>query len=163
MKKILIYAIFLAFGLSLQAQNLYVQVIGANEQIAFSLADKPTITFDETNKYIQMPNGKQTFPRDTIQSMSFRSNQEASIEVKLDEGKISIFPNPVKSELTITLDISTQGLMYRIFDLSGRQAKVDRIYSAETRVQMQNFRAGTYILRIERSGHLIQSFKIIKQ
>jgi hypothetical protein len=160
MKKTLIYAMLLFMGLSLQAQNLYVVPITGEEE-EYLLSVRPRIVFGDATITVS----RTTFHLDSIRKLSFVSAAETNIAVRLEEeeGKILLYPNPVQDELNLRIDIPIQDLSYRIFDLNGRQIRTGRIHSETMQIPMQNFQKGTYVLRVERSGQIIQSFKIIKQ
>ena len=88
---------------------------------------------------------------------------DVSIAVILNNTNINIFPNPIENELTITVDGSTQGMTYQIFDLNGRLLQTERLNSETTTVNVQGLRAGTYVLNINQDGQQIRSFRIVKQ
>jgi len=159
MKKILIYAMLLFMGLSLQAQNLYVVPITGEEE-EYLLSVRPRIVFGDGTVTVS----RTTYQLDDIRKLSFTSATETSITVRPEEekSKILLYPNPVQDELNLRVEIPTQDLNYRILDLNGRQMLTGRVHSETMQIQMQNFQKGTYILRVERSGQTIQSFKIIK-
>jgi hypothetical protein len=163
MKKILIYAICLLTGLSLKAQHLYVQPVDGSEQIVFPLEHSPKITFEAGTKTIESAVTSQTFELNNVQNLSFTFSPSTSVAENLEEGKIHLYPNPVKDELTLTLDIPTEDLRYRIFDMTGKQQTIGPIRSETTQINMQNFRSSIYILHIDRNGQPVQSFKIVKQ
>jgi hypothetical protein len=162
MKKFLNLAILCVFGLSLQAQNLYVHLIDGSAPTVFSLAHKPTMTFGEGSKKIETATANQTFQLNTVRSISFKA-PTSNIAVAMENEKFQLFPNPVKDELTLTTDISVNGLRFRIFDMNGKQQKTGRITAQETKIDMQNFRTGVYMFHIDRNGHVILSYKIVKQ
>jgi hypothetical protein len=160
MKKTLTFSILVAVGTCLSAQNLYVQPIGGGQQIAFSIASKPKITFNNR----AMTVNQSTFQLNNVQNLSFTYNPNSSnIAMNLEDDKIRLFPNPVKDELTLNIQIPTQGLSYQVFDMTGKQLKTENINSETSIINMQNFQGGVYILKLIQSGQEIQSFKIVKQ
>ena len=158
MKKILITTILFAAGLSLQAQNLYVQPM-TGEQVAFVLADNPKITFADR----VMTVAAQNFPLNTVRNLSFVSTGGAANIAAIQETGISLFPNPVKDELTLEIKEDLQNLTFQIFDMNGRSMQTGRALSPQTVINMQHYQAGIYILVIEQGGQRIQSFQIVKQ
>jgi len=158
MKKILITTIFFAVGLGLQAQNLYVQPITGG-QVPFVLAENPAITFADRVMTI----AGQAFPLGEVRNLSFVGTTDTRIATTLEEGSISVFPNPVRDELTLEIHEDLQNLTFRIFDTSGRQMRIGRASSPQTVINMENFPSGTYILIVEQGGQRVQSFQIIKQ
>ncbi|MCL2027455.1 MAG: T9SS type A sorting domain-containing protein [Bacteroidales bacterium] len=160
MKKILIPILFLSIGLCAYTQHLYVQPIDG-EQIAFALANKPKITFDDRVMSVQ----QLSFPLSDVRNLSFvqQNTDPTNIIVDTENDHILLFPNPVKDELNLVIQIPVQNLNYRFFDMNGKQLTVEQIHSQTTQINMQNFRAGIYVLHIEQNGQSIQSFRIVKQ
>ncbi len=163
MKKIIVTVVCVALGLTLSAQTkLYVQLMDENEQKEFAIADKPKITFNQVDQ--KMTVAGQTFELNKVQNLSFTKNNTSEIiTITQDNNKITLFPNPVKEELNLNFETVSPEMSYRIYDLSGKQIKKDRIHSVNTQIRMQDFRTGTYVLMVERDGQPIQSFKIVKQ
>jgi hypothetical protein len=155
--------VFLAIGLSLQAQsNLYVQYLDG-EQVSFPLVDRPIIKFDAQTMFVTTTTTNRTFPLNDLANFSFTLNQATSIAINTEDHGIRLFPNPVRDLLTLEIQTPEQGMNYRLFDLNGRLLKTRRVNSAETQIQMDNFREGTYVLSVDVNGRPIQSFKIVKQ
>ena len=163
MKKILICTILIILGLNIKAQTLYVQPVGNVEQVAFPIADKPKVTFDNKIMKIQTTNTSKDFLIDEVQNLSFTQKPVSIIEVKDEGDKIFVYPNPVKDLLEVNVQIPIQGLTYRIFDMSGKQLKAASVHSENIQISMQHFSNGVYFLLIDRNGQEIKSFKIIKQ
>jgi len=162
MKKLLITTAILAMAICLQAQNLYVQPI-TGEQVAFILADNPTITF--ANRVMSV--NTTTFPLAQVRNLSFVKHETdttpSTIATILGESGIYLFPNPVRDELTLEIKENLQNLTYRIFDMNGRLIATGRALSPQTVINMQHYQSGTYILTVEQNGQRIQSFQIVKQ
>jgi len=159
MKKILITTVLFAVGLSLQAQNLYVQP-ATGAQVEFVLANNPTITFAERVMTVDTTK----FQLGQVRNLSFvKSTDPASIATISMESGISLFPNPVKDELTLEIKENLQNLIYRIFDMNGRLVTTGRALSPQTVINMQHYQSGIYILTVAQDGQLIQSFQIVKQ
>ena len=163
LKIIFLVATVLCLNTLLQAQNLYVQPIGAGEQVSFELAQKPKITFSSRSMVIETSTGREVFALNEIQNLSF-VEQNGSNDIAIIEGdRIRLYPNPVKDELELNIQIPTQGLTYRIYDMSGALIKTEEIVSAITRINVENFRTGVYIFKLDQNGKELQSFKIVKQ
>jgi len=156
MKKHLIYAMLLFMGLSLQAQNLYVvPITGEEEEYALSriVFGDGTVTVSRT-----------TYQLDEIRKLSFTATPPPNnIALPKEDNRILLYPNPVQDELNLRVDMPTEGLTYRVLDLNGRVVRLGRIQSETMQIPMQSLQKGTYVLRVERGGEIIQSFKIIKQ
>jgi len=166
MKKILLTTIILAMGLSsLSAQNLYVlRDNGTQEE--FGLADDLKITFASRTMTVRKGETSTQFPLNEIFNFSFTKQPDdgTSIALAMDDNGIRLFPNPVKDELTLEIQNFIPGTTtFRIFDVSGRLMRTGRALSAETRINMQHFREGNYVLIVEQAGQQVQTFKIVKQ
>jgi len=160
MNKILTLSILLFAVMCLQAQSLYVQPIGGGEQISFVLADKPKITFGNG---IIIIDGT-TFELTDVRNLSFvRNENQSNVTTPIFVGKIFLYPNPVQDELQLSIQIPTEGLTYHIFDINGRLMRTEKIHSAITTINVQDFRQGIYIFNIDQNGKPIQSFRVIKQ
>ena len=160
--KIILFGILvLCLNTVLPAQNLYVQPAGGEAQIAFALAEMPKITFNPNTMAIKTAAGSETFQLSEVQNLSF--TQTVGIATMVTDPRISLYPNPVTEELILKLQMPTQDMSYRIFDLTGKQLKVESIHSEITQINMGNFHPGVYFFQVHQNGQNIQSFKIVKQ
>jgi hypothetical protein len=150
-------------GLCLAAQNLYVYTNG--QHVGFAFADNPKVTF--ANRVVSVATTNTTSPQqfqlNNVQKFSFGPSSPTSLLPTVEDYGISLFPNPVKDELTLKIENFVQGTTYRIFDINGRLIEAGRILAQQTQIDMQGFTSGNYILVVEQSGRQIQSFKIVKQ
>jgi hypothetical protein len=77
--------------------------------------------------------------------------------------EVAAYPNPTTNYLILKVEkIKLHDLKYQLFDLSGKILEEDEVLSSETLINMSNYITDTYILRVNKNQHLIQSFKIIK-
>ena len=159
-KTMLLGALVLCLNTLLSAQNLYVQTMG--EQAQFDLAQKPKITFNARVMTVETPTGDQSFTLTEIQNLSFLENSSMGIAV-VGNDRIRLYPNPVKDELELNVQIPTQGLTCRMYDLSGKLFQTKAIRSAITKINVKTFPTGVYLFKLEQNGKEIQSFKIVKQ
>lgn len=87
-------------------------------------------------------------------------------EVKAEERRFSIYPNPAKNEIFINgkKDFS-KNLQVRLYDASGKLINVKHdLENAQTlRLQIQHLASGMYSLQILENQNLIISQKIIKE
>jgi len=155
MKKAVLTKLFALLVICLSAQNLYVQSI-TGEQTVFTIVENPKITFGNGTVIIN----ETEFRLNNVQKLSFFNTATSIVAINSVE-KILVFPNPVSDELTLIVE-NPQGLNFRLFDMSGQQLLFDQIHSQTTTISMQNFRAGTYILHIDRNGQSVQSLQIVK-
>jgi len=81
----------------------------------------------------------------------------------LDKSCISIFPNPVKDELTVRSDLQDGIVRLELYDLHGRildQKECGKI-GAEEKLNLSNVADGIYFLKVYTS-HSIQSVRLVK-
>lgn len=76
-----------------------------------------------------------------------------------------VYPNPVQYQLSLELEGKfKQGLVYELFELSGKLMKTSIIESNLTIIPMEDMVASTYLLRVKgKSQAPIKTFKIIKK
>jgi len=162
MKKYLILIPLLYVGLSLSGQSLYIQPING-QQIAFSIAENPRITFGNGTKTIN----ETTFQLSGVQNLSFVRRTPTSIIAVGSDNKFFVFPNPVTNELHIVHNWQS-GDVVELFDMIGRHVFSQRV-AVETQciaslqsdtftIDMTSFPNGNYILRV---GN--QTVQIVKQ
>lgn len=75
---------------------------------------------------------------------------------------VSIAPNPVVDELTLSVGIWIEGLSYTLYDDLGRILISAPISSSATLIEMKNYPPASYFIRIHQQQTQIKSFKIIK-
>ena len=82
----------------------------------------------------------------------------------LAEKQLKIYPNPVLSELTLSITgyQSSMSGEFSILTLGGALLKKGKIQSEKTIINMGSYQSGTYILNIQLNGQPT-SWKIIKQ
>jgi len=164
MKKIFTITIFFAMGLCLSAQNLYVQPIDSDQQVAFNLANNPEITFANRVMSIEMQGSSQNFQLTNVQNFSFAQRQSTgNVAVTVENSNIRLYPNPVQDELTLEIPNPEKGTTYRIINLNGAVVEAGQAPSSLTKINMQHFASGIYVLTVERGGQQIQSFRVVKQ
>ncbi|MBK6284487.1 MAG: T9SS type A sorting domain-containing protein [Draconibacterium sp.] len=77
---------------------------------------------------------------------------------------ISVYPNPVLSELI--LEVSTSGnpnLSYQLFDLEGKLIISQKVENFPEIINMNIYSSGTYLLKIIRNGkEMFPKFKVLK-
>ena len=77
------------------------------------------------------------------------------------EGELSIYPNPVKNELHIDMDISTE-LKVNIFDVSGKLVLVETVQNQTNTIQLNDLSKGMYFMNVQ-SSEKSRTFKIVKE
>lgn len=70
---------------------------------------------------------------------------------------VSVYPNPVQSELRFIVDPSLVNSHYIVFDITGREVFRGKITSASSTIDFSNQSSGSYVLRV---GNEIVSFLV---
>jgi hypothetical protein len=75
--------------------------------------------------------------------------------------ELSIYPNPVKSELHIDMEIATE-LKVNIFDVSGKLVLVETVQGQANTIQLKGLSKGIYLVNVQ-SSEKSRTFKIVKE
>ncbi len=73
---------------------------------------------------------------------------------------VTVFPNPIKNEITIVIDPKLVSCDFTITDQYGKEQFVGNFSSIETKILLEDFVSGFYFLTIEGNPHLTK--KLIK-
>ena len=83
--------------------------------------------------------------------MLFRSN------------RVTLYPNPVKDELYLSLPSGVKPSMVAITDMTGKQKKIDSITNgAVMQLDVRSLSSGFYLISVK-SASTVQTIKFIKQ
>jgi hypothetical protein len=83
--------------------------------------------------------------------------------VVVQESQISIWPNPVISQLYLKMDFGLhETIPYQIFDVYGRLQTQHVLSEGNASISMLHYAAGTYLLRLNFPNQVPVSFKLIK-
>ncbi len=83
------------------------------------------------------------------------------IEEMLSEANISLFPNPVLSELNIQFEQYGQEVVeMEIIDISGRIIKQGQLLNKHNKVNLENVKGGVYFVRLQ-NGEISNTHKIL--
>jgi hypothetical protein len=86
----------------------------------------------------------------------------SEIPFNAQEIEIETFPNPTEQSITITLEKVTKGnTIMELTDIQGRALLQREITEEKTNVNLQNFPAGTYLLRVLQ-GEKVLVKKVVK-
>ncbi|GAB6013272.1 T9SS type A sorting domain-containing protein [Viscerimonas tarda] len=145
-KKIKLLVIFLAVGLSVQAQQAVVAAGGAAEGSASSVDYSIGQLFYTTNESeegtvfsgIQLPD-------------EFYSETEVITLTEVNKTNFSVFPNPTVDVLNLQIDNYLDAKWsYQLLNVSGMSLKTELINVGITSISMQGLVPNIYILRIIR-------------
>lgn len=76
---------------------------------------------------------------------------------------MSVYPNPSVSLINLNVGKQDlQGLTFELFDLQGKSLYTQKIIDSLTSINMEEYSAGNYFLKISGSGKEFKTFKIIK-
>lgn len=64
---------------------------------------------------------------------------------------IKIYPNPTTDNITVKVDGEVH-LNYTLYDAAGRKLKDGKLQSGETSIDMSNYAAGSYVLKVTGKG-----------
>jgi hypothetical protein len=76
---------------------------------------------------------------------------------------VNLFPNPTADEVNITVE-KFEGLSYHLFDIAGKLLKEQMITAKATKIVVENYPKGTYLLTLSHAENKkIKSYRIIKK
>ncbi|WP_312991455.1 T9SS type A sorting domain-containing protein [Chryseobacterium flavum] len=156
-KKFIYYLTFLVFPTAALHAQSAILVTGANASsgngsVSYSIGQT---TYLNKGTPTQVLEGvQQGFEITTL------STQESST----DQNDILIYPNPFKDYLY--LDFTTndyRGSEYQLFDAQGKLIKKDMILQPKSELNFSSLPSAMYIIRVNRHGENVKTFKIIKK
>ena len=78
--------------------------------------------------------------------------------------QFSAYPNPTTNVLTLAIEnYSTDTLKYQLFDITGKVIASNKLTGSRTNIDMNNYQAAIYFLKITENNKEIKTFKIIKK
>lgn len=84
-------------------------------------------------------------------------------EIQAINLKLYAYPNPATDFITLKVDNGDKNeLFFQIFDINGRILSQQKVQENETNIQVGNFTASTYFLKVFQNNKQIKTFKIIK-
>jgi len=103
-----------------------------------------------------------------VSNASCSSNPSNSIQITNtgienmnSNGSFTVYPNPTKSSLNISVNQKLIGSEFTITDQLGRKVITGKLTAENTVVEVGNLSNGIYLLRIGESGQ--QTFKVVKE
>ncbi|MCR5886728.1 T9SS type A sorting domain-containing protein [Hymenobacter sp. J193] len=76
---------------------------------------------------------------------------EVKTVVNGEAGSLSVYPNPVQSNVTVKLPVIIQNARVQVLDLTGRVV-LNRTLAADGNLQLGELQRGTYLVRVEQGG-----------
>ncbi len=76
----------------------------------------------------------------------------------------SVFPNPSSDFVNLTITgAEIKFMSFELSDVIGKQLVQRKLTSATSTIQLKEFAAGTYFIKVNNNGTAIKTFKIIKK
>jgi hypothetical protein len=83
--------------------------------------------------------------------------------VVIEKSEVSVWPNPVLQYLYLQVEASPQtDISYQILDLFGRSYEKTKLINLQAAINMQNYAAGIYFLKLILPNQTPISFKVLK-
>ena len=74
------------------------------------------------------------------------------------------YPNPTSDYIVLAIsDGKLKDLSYTLYDIQGRRVTKGLVTQANTKIAMQGFDMGTYLLNVIQANQTLKTFKIIKK
>ena len=145
----------ISFGIALQAQEVIATGGDYNSNgggsISYTIGEIAIASYANTHGILL-----EGFQSSTIDIIS-------AIEINHVDYKITAYPNPVVSELKLSIYQGYgKGLMYLVYDISGRLIKQDFIKADDTIIPFNNLVNSTYVVKVVSKEKDIKTFTIIK-
>lgn len=77
---------------------------------------------------------------------------------------LSVFPNPTSDYLTLSIDdFDNSNLSYQLYDMSGKLLQSKKLTDMQTQIDMSNYEAAMYYVKVAQGNKEIKTFKVIKR
>lgn len=161
MKKTLLVATLLLTGLSLKAQETFAttggDATGTSSSISYTvgqmaiMTDYERVTAVENTSANVREGVQQTY---SVEELKIEGAEPFSFDIK-------VYPNPTTDNITVRLEQSVAGMRYELYGANGQLLQKENIGSDEQAIDMGEYAAGAYLLRIM-GDTASQSYRIIK-
>jgi hypothetical protein len=92
----------------------------------------------------------------------YEISEITGIENKHITLSIFVYPNPTSDYLVLRLTEENKDYKYALFDIKGQLIKKEQELSIENRIEMSQYKSGTYLLKVTKSEKELKIFSIIK-
>lgn len=160
-KKVLFLPALILISLTLSAQSVSPSVVatsgghaqGEGLTISWTLGEMVIETFQNDNNDLILTQG---FHQTDIVITSVYEAKSLDIQ-------ISAFPNPVKEQLTVSVqEGAADSIQFGLIDLQGNLLLEGELEGRETNIDLATFRSGVYFLTLTIKGEQVKTFRIIK-
>jgi len=154
-KKLFLLAIVLLFvgQLFAEQESKLITLKADGTETVYALADVQKIVFENNTMTVNMKSGSDA---KGITSVSFLLSDGSGIEKPQLFSSVFVFPNPVKTNLTVSG--ADKGIKINLFDLNGKLLQSVIAKDNSTEVNVLSLPSGIYLLRVGE-----QTVKFIKQ
>jgi len=97
-----------------------------------------------------------------VNATRFNINKVLAVNESAFNKGFSIYPNPAKGEVNISLNKANKGATYQIVDLSGKLISNGSLDNEKTQVNISNLKTGTYRVVISNNGETTSKNLIVK-
>ncbi|HEA31085.1 MAG TPA: T9SS type A sorting domain-containing protein [Leeuwenhoekiella sp.] len=126
---------------------------GINGSASFSIGQLSYSSFENAN--MQVHTGVQQAAVDHQHSFNVADHKK--------EVRITIYPNPVVDQLTITVAHSdVQRLEYQLYDIHGRLVDNNHLQQSQTTIALGYLQPATYLLKVLYENRPLKILKVIK-
>ncbi|KFF09121.1 T9SS type A sorting domain-containing protein [Chryseobacterium luteum] len=160
MKRTSIHCFFLiVFTFSVSLLNAQSAVLasgtnasGSNGSVSYSVG-QTTYLYKGANSQV-LEGVQQAYEITTLSANEATSEQEG----------ILLYPNPAKDYLYIDFSsVPYKGSGYQLFDAQGKLIKKDMISEQKSELDLSSLPSAVYLIRINRNGENLKTFKVIKK
>lgn len=88
---------------------------------------------------------------------------DAINESTSNSSNIHVYPNPADKKLVIELPVLSQNTQANIYNNEGKLMLSQKLYNKTSQVDISNFRAGVYLIRVLTDNGNVSTLKIIKE
>lgn len=161
MKKTLLLAALLLTGLSLSAQETFATTGGDAESNSCSVSYTVGQMAVKT-AYERVTNGERVSANMREGVQQTYTVEELKIEGAEPFGfDIKVYPNPTTDNITVSLERAVAGMRYELYGANGQLLQKEIISSVEQTIDMGEYAAGAYLLRVV-DDTASQSYRIVK-
>ncbi len=119
--------------------------------LSWSVGEVVTSTLENESNWLT-----QGFHQGSIEVETSWENVDLDIE-------INAYPNPAQDYVVIKLsDSQSEGIYYRLVDFQGRILAENKIDQSQTRISLEKYDPGVYLVKLHGSNQHLKTFKIIK-
>jgi hypothetical protein len=81
----------------------------------------------------------------------------------INESNIRVYPNPADKTLIIELPVLSGNTQVNIYNNEGRLMLSQKLYNKTNKVDISDFKAGIYLIRVQSDDGKVSTVKIVKE